>query len=47
MDDNEAIVKRVLDDAELQGALKGLYASRVYQRARSSSYGHAGRPSTA
>jgi type I restriction enzyme R subunit len=37
MDDNEAIVKRVLDEAELQEALKGIYASRVYQRARSSS----------
>ncbi len=34
MDDNEAIVKRVLDETELREALKGLYASRVYQRAR-------------
>ena len=36
MDDNEAIVKRVLDEAELREALKGIYASRVYQRARAS-----------
>lgn len=37
MDDNEAIVRRVLDEPELRDALKGLYASRVYQRARRSS----------
>ena len=34
MDDNEAIFKRVLDDPEFQAALKELYATRVYRRAR-------------
>ena len=34
MDDNEAIVRRVLDDEDFQAALKDLYATRVYQRAR-------------
>jgi len=32
MDDNEAIFKRVLDDAEFQKTLMDLYANRVYQR---------------
>jgi hypothetical protein len=34
MDLNEAIFKRVLDDPEFQQALKDLYATRVYRRAR-------------
>jgi type I restriction enzyme, R subunit len=36
MDENETIVRRVLDDEEFQDALKDLYASRVYRRARKS-----------
>jgi hypothetical protein len=34
MDDNEATVKRVLDDPDFQAALMNLYVTRVYQRAR-------------
>jgi hypothetical protein len=34
MDDNEAIFKRVLDDAEFQKTLMDLYANRVYRRLR-------------
>jgi hypothetical protein len=34
MDDNEAILKRVLDDPEFQKALMDLYALRVYRRLR-------------
>jgi type I restriction enzyme R subunit len=34
MEDNEAIVKRVLDDDEFRDALMDLYATRVYRRAR-------------
>jgi hypothetical protein len=34
MDDNEAIVRRVLDDPDFQSALMDLYATRVYRRAR-------------
>ena len=34
MDDNEEIVRRVLNDEELQGALRDLYAQAVYQKAR-------------
>jgi type I restriction enzyme R subunit len=34
MDDNEAIVRRVLDDEDFQAALKDMYATRVYRRAR-------------
>lgn len=37
MDDNEAIFKRVLDDAEFQKALMDLYALRVYKRAKKAS----------
>jgi type I restriction enzyme R subunit len=39
MDDNEAIFKKVLDDAEFRHVLMGLYASRVYQRARGQAHG--------
>jgi type I restriction enzyme R subunit len=35
MDDNEEIVRRVLNDEELQGALRDLYAQAVYKKARS------------
>ena len=34
MEDNEAIVRRVLDEPELQKALMDWYATRVYRRAR-------------
>jgi hypothetical protein len=34
MDENEAIFKRILDDAEFRQVLMDLYASRVYRRAR-------------
>jgi type I restriction enzyme R subunit len=34
MDDNEAIFKRILDDADFQTVLMDLYARRVYRRAR-------------
>jgi type I restriction enzyme R subunit len=34
MDDNEAIVRRVLDDPDFKAALMDLYATRVYRRAR-------------
>jgi type I restriction enzyme R subunit len=39
MDDNETIVRRVLDDEDFQTALKDLYATRIYRRARSASPG--------
>jgi len=35
MDDNEAIFKRILDDSDLQAALRDLYAMKVYRQARS------------
>jgi type I restriction enzyme R subunit len=34
MDDNEAIFKRILDDAAFQAALMDLYATRIYRKAR-------------
>jgi type I restriction enzyme, R subunit len=37
MDDNEAIFKRILDDADFQAVLMDLYANRVYRRARADS----------
>ncbi len=36
MDENEAIFKRILDDPEFQSALIDLYATRVYNRSRTS-----------
>jgi hypothetical protein len=34
MDDNEAIVNRILDDPDFREVLMDLYAARVYRRAR-------------
>ena len=39
MDDNEAIFKRVLDDADFQQTLMDLYAMRVYRRLRETNDG--------